>query len=41
MNESINTIDLPGAAPLERLRRTDRPAGRAQRSHVAPALEVV
>ena len=37
MNESVNAIELPGAAPLERL----RPAGRAQRSHVAPALEVV
>ncbi len=41
MTEFVNTPVLPAAGRLDSLRRPDRPAGRAQRSHVAPTLEVV
>jgi putative hemolysin len=39
MNELHHTLSS-AAAPRDMPRRPDRPAGRAQRSHVAPALEV-
>ena len=41
MNDMQNVATMPTTPGLEALRRPDRPAGRSQRSHVAPALEVV
>ena len=41
MTEFVNTPVLAAAGRLDSLRRPDRPAGRAQRSHVAPTLQVV
>ena len=40
MTEFVNTPELAVADQLDSLRRPDRPAGRAQRSHVAPTLQV-
>jgi len=37
----MNEIAIAEAGQLEKLRRPDRAAGRAQRSHVAPTLEAV
>jgi len=41
MSESVEAMVVPTLASLDGLRRPDRPAGRAQRSHVAPSLKVV
>jgi putative hemolysin len=41
MTEFVNTPGLAAVGQLDSLRRLDRPAGRAQRSHVAPTLQVV
>ncbi len=41
MTEFVNMPDLATPGPLDTLRRPDRPAGRTQRSHVAPTLEVI
>jgi putative hemolysin len=41
MTEFVNTPGLAAAGEIDSLRRPDRPAGRAQRSHVAPTLQVV
>ncbi len=41
MTEFVNSPDLAASGPLDSVRRADRPAGRAQRSHVAPTLQVV
>ena len=41
MTEFVNTPELAAVGQLDSLRRLDRPAGRAQRSHVAPTLQVV
>ncbi|MCK9687776.1 GNAT family N-acetyltransferase [Scleromatobacter humisilvae] len=41
MTEFVNTPGLAAGGQLDSLRRPDRPAGRAQRSHVAPTLQVV
>ena len=41
MTEFVNTPELAVTGQLDSLRRRDRPAGRAQRSHVAPTLQVV
>jgi len=40
MTEFINTPELVAVGQIGSLRRPDRPAGRAQRSHVAPTLQV-
>jgi putative hemolysin len=40
MSELHNVIGVQSTGLLDALRRPDRPAGRAQQSHVAPALEV-
>ena len=41
MSEFFTPPDARDAGLIDRLRRADRPAGRAQRSHVAPTLQVV
>ena len=41
MTEFVNTPETAAVGQLGSLRRPDRPAGRAQRSHVAPTLQVV
>ncbi|MEP6504294.1 MAG: GNAT family N-acyltransferase [Betaproteobacteria bacterium] len=41
MSEPFATSTIAATGLLESLRRPDRPAGRVQRSHVAPALQVV
>jgi len=40
MTEFVDTPESAAVHPLESRRRIDRPAGRAQRSHVAPTLQV-
>lgn len=41
MNDLHDAPSIATAGPLDALRRPDRPAGRRQRSHVAPTLQVV
>jgi putative hemolysin len=40
MTDFVDTPELAAIAPLDARRLLDRPAGRAQRSHVAPTLQV-
>jgi putative hemolysin len=40
MTEFVDTPELAAIGPLDGRHRLDRPAGRAQRSHVAPTLQV-
>src|ERR1700757_2477924 len=41
MTDFVDTPELAATSPLDGRRLLDRPAGRAQRSHVAPTLQVV